>query len=131
LFENIDLCDSFIKSPNKGFYSFPYSYKPTEIGSTHVKQENFNPDFFIKYKDKNEILVVEIKDDQDITQKNRAKLRDGLEHFNALNQKLNEEKIGWQYFFYFLSPDDIPAFFQAVRDNHYQNWKSSLMQELK
>ena len=33
-----------IKSPDKGFYQLPYSYKPTEEGSTHVKRDNFNPD---------------------------------------------------------------------------------------
>jgi len=62
---NIDLIDSFLKSPDKGFYSFPYSYKPAESGSSHVKRDNFNPDFFLKLSGKNTILVVEIKSDGD------------------------------------------------------------------
>ena len=130
LFVNHDLIDSFIKSPDKGFYSFPYSYKPTEEGRTHVRQENFNPDFFIKVKDKNEILVVEMKADDDTTQKNKAKLRDGKEHFSNLNKKLAEQKINWQYYLYFLSPEDIAEFFTAVNADRYQGWKSKLMQEL-
>lgn len=130
LFNNIDLFDSFFKSPDKGFYSFPYSYKPDEKGSTHVKRDNFNPDFFIKLKDRNEVLVVEIKEDGDINQKNKAKYRDGKLHFDSLNMKLEENGIDWKYRFYFLSPEDRAEFFQAVRDDRYKNWKSGLMQEL-
>lgn len=130
LFNNVELLDSIFKSPDKGFYWFPYSYKPDEIASTHVKRENFNPDFFLKLKDKNEILVVEIKADDDTKQKNKAKYRDGKEHFDNLNTKLKENKINWLYYFYFLSPEDITEFFQAIRDNRYNNWKSTLMQEL-
>jgi type III restriction enzyme len=130
IFNNIDLIDSFIKSPDKGFYAFPYSYKPDEKASTHVKRENFNPDFFLKIKEKNEILVVEMKADGDTHQKNRAKYRDGKEHFGLLNARLKENKIEWIYHFYFLSPEDIPEFFQTIRDERYKVWKSTLMQEL-
>jgi type III restriction enzyme len=130
LFQNGDLIDSFIKSPDKGFYNFPYSYKPSELGSTHVKRENCNPDFFLKKKNKNHILVVEMKDDRDIEQENKAKYRDGKEHFEALNIKLQENNLDWEYFFYFLSPEDISSFFQAIRENRYQTWNSRLMQEL-
>jgi type III restriction enzyme len=140
LFNNIDLFDSIFKSPDKGFYCFPYSYKPDEKGSTHVKRDNFNPDFFIKLKDKNEILVVEIKADEilvveikaegDTKQRNKAKYRDGKLHFDSLNKKLKENSIDWKYHFYFLSPEDRAEFFQAVRDGRYKNWKSGLMQGL-
>lgn len=130
LFNNIELFDSIFKSPDKGFYSFPYSYKPVEAGSSHVKRENFNPDFFLKLKEIKEILVVEMKADGDTAQKNKAKYRDGKDHFNALNLKLKETGVEWAYQFYFLSPEDITEFFQAVRDYRYKNWKSSLMQEL-
>ncbi|MFP4462159.1 MAG: DEAD/DEAH box helicase [Thermotogota bacterium] len=131
LFNNIDLFDSVFKSPDKGFYCFPYSYKPDEKAVTHVKRENFNPDFFLKMKSKNEILVVEMKADGDTNQKNKAKYRDGKEHFKALNERLKESKISWTYYFYFLSPEDITEFFQAVKDNRYTTWKSTLMQELE
>ena len=48
LFENADLFDAFVKMPNMGGYAFPYSYKPAKAAKTHVANENFNPDFFIK-----------------------------------------------------------------------------------
>ncbi len=131
LFNNITLFDSVIKSPDKGFYWFPYSYKPEEKASTHVKRENFNPDFFLKMQSRNEILVVEMKEDGDLKKKNKAKYRDGREHFKSLNQKLKESDINWIYYFFFLSPEDITYFFQAIRDRRYKNWKSSLMQELE
>lgn len=128
LFNNIELFDSFIKSPDKGFYSIPYSYKPDEVAETHVKRENFNPDFFLKLKDKNIILVVEIKKDGDSKIKNKAKYRDGKNHFSELNSKVSPN---WSYCFYFLTPIDITEFFQAIRSDRYINWKSTLMQELE
>jgi type III restriction enzyme len=130
LFSNIQLFDSVLKSPDKGFYSFPYSYKPSEKGSTHRKRENFNPDFFLKLTGKNEIMVIEMKADGDTDQKNKAKYRDGNEHFRMLNEKLKETGIDWKYHFKFLSPEDITEFFQAIRDNRYEKWKSKLMQDL-
>jgi len=131
LFNNIDLFESVIKSPDKGFYWFPYSYKPDEHAMTHVKRENFNPDFFLKMQFKKEVLVVEMKAAGDTNQKNKAKYRDGKDHFQTLNVKLKESKIDWMYCFYFLSPEDITEFFQSVKDNRYASWKSSLMQELE
>ncbi|MCZ2268642.1 MAG: DEAD/DEAH box helicase family protein [Ignavibacteriales bacterium] len=130
IFNHIETIDSFIKSPDKNFYCFPYSYKPTEDGSSHVKRENFNPDYFLKVRGEKEILVVEIKKDGDSTQRNKAKYRDGKQHFEKLNELLKAAKINWQYYFYFLSPDDIVEFFQAIRDNRYPKWKSELMKLL-
>lgn len=129
LLQNIDLVDSFLKSPDRGFYSFPYSYMPSETGSSHVKRENFNPDFFLKLKGKNIVLVVEIKADGDSHPKNRAKFRDGKEHFKNLNESLKTKKIDWSYYFYFLSPENYTDFFQAIR-NEKLNWSSELMQVL-
>lgn len=126
---NIGLFDAYLKSPDKGFYSFPYSYKPAEQGSTHVKRANFNPDFFLKLKNRNEILVVEIKEDGDNAPKNRAKYRDGRNHFNKLNEKLEIQGKDWQYHFYFLSPENYTDFFQAIREERL-NWTSELMQVL-
>lgn len=115
LLQNTNLFDSFLKSPDKGFYSFPFSYKPAGTGSSHVKRENFNPDFFLKLKDKQEILVVEIKAPDDDNLRNKAKYRDGKQHFDALNKKLQSRKIEWKYHFYFLSPENYTDFFQAVK----------------
>ncbi len=129
LMANTDLIGAFLKSPDKGFYSFPYSYKPADTGSSHVKRENFNPDFFLKLNGKNVILVVEIKADGDSHPKNRAKYRDAREHFKVLNEKLKAKKIDWEYYFFFLSPDNYTDFFQAIREGRF-NWKSELMQVL-
>ena len=95
--------DSFIKNPDKGFYSFPYSYKPETKARTHVKQENFNPDFFLKKG--NNIIVVEIKKDGDDNSRNKAKLRDGARHFNDLNVALEKQAKVERYCFKFLSAD--------------------------
>ncbi len=130
LFENASLFDSFVKMPNVGGYSFPYSYKPSKAGKTHVSNENFNPDFFIKVNGKADVLVVEIKSEGDDSNRNRAKCRDGLLHFKTLNERLAEVGEKTRYHFYFLSPDDYTLFFDQVRAKSYNGWKSGLMQEL-
>ena len=129
LFAHTDLYDSFIKNPDKGFYSFPYSYKPETKARTHVRQENFNPDFFLKKG--NDIIVVEIKKDGDDNNRNKAKLRDGLKHFTDLNDALEKQGIAGRYYFMFLSPGDYETFFQAMKDGSYQVWQSGLMNELQ
>lgn len=117
LFQNIELFDSFVKNPDKSFYSIPYSFKK----GTHMKYLNFHPDFF--FKRESDILVVEIKKDDDDSRENIAKYRDAQKHFEAINGMQKKQK----YYFYFLSPDDYTEFFQAVREKRYKNWKSSLM----
>jgi len=131
LFENSDLIESFIKMPDHGFYSFPYSYKPSHTGKTHTTNEHFNPDCFIKVKGRNDILCVEIKKDGDDSNRNKAKYRDGLEHFKNLNDALKRANESWRYHFKFLSPKDYIGFFDVIRSGHFSKWKSSLMQELE
>jgi hypothetical protein len=53
-----DVNGSAVRVPNTGGYAFPYSYKPAKAAKTHVANENFNPDFFIKLSSGNDILVV-------------------------------------------------------------------------
>jgi type III restriction enzyme len=130
LFANGALFDSFVKMPNVGGYAFPYSYKPAKAAKTHVSNENFNPDFFIKVTKAHDILVVEIKAEGDDSNRNKAKCRDGLKHFETLNERLKAAKEPWRYHFYFLSPEDYTSFFQQVRDKTYDRWRSGLMQEL-
>ncbi|MBU1110560.1 hypothetical protein KKB83_03005 [Patescibacteria group bacterium] len=130
LFNETNIFESFIKSPDKGFYSIPYSFKPTEIGSTHVKRASFNPDFFLLKKKSKDILVVEIKQDNDLVQENRAKLRDAKEHFDNLNAELEKAGEGWRYYFYFLSPTDYVSFMAAVNDGLYKTFNSELMMGL-
>jgi hypothetical protein len=129
LFENSDLFDAFGKMSNTGCYTFPYSYKPANAAKTHVANENFNPDFFIKLKAEHGILVVEIKAEGDVSSRNRAKCRDGLKHFETLNSRLLQANEPWRYHFYFLSPEDYASFFTQVRNKNYA-WRSGLMQEL-
>ena len=130
LFENADLFDSFVRMPNQGGYAFPYSYKPSKAGKTHVANENFNPDYFIRVRAKHDILVVEVKMEGDDTERNKAKYRDGVKHFETLNAKLKELGEPWRYHFYFLSPEDYTSFFGQVRARNYVGWKSGLMQAL-
>jgi hypothetical protein len=73
---------------------------------------------------------VEVKMESDDSNRNKAKCRDGLKHFETLNVKLAEDKQPWRYHFYFLSPEDYTAFFQQVRQGTFAGWKSSLMQAL-
>jgi len=131
LFENASMFDAFVKMPNVGGYAFPYSYKPAAAARTHVANESFNPDFFVKLSRGQEILVVEIKAEGDDSNRNRAKCRDGLKHFETLNSKLSEIGQSWRYYFYFLSEGDYTSFFEQIRNNTYARWKSALMQELE
>jgi len=130
LFENAVLFDAFVKMPNTGGYAFPYSYKPAKAARTHVTNEHFNPDFFIKVTGADDILVVEVKTEGDDSNRNRAKCRDGLKHFATLNDRLAEAGEKWQYHFRFLSPGDYGSFFEQVRNKSYAGWRSGLMQEL-
>lgn len=133
LFLNIELVDAFLKSADKGFYGFPYSYKPETKAKTHVKNETFNPDFFLKVKGTNDILVIETKKKDDDSNKNKAKYRDGKVHFDNLNKKLEEGKYKERYYFKFLSDDgsDIADFFNSIKDGKYKIWKSTLMNQLE
>jgi len=130
LFENCGLIEAFIKSPDRGCYSFPYSYKPAKTGKTHAVNEFFNPDFFLRLKDSHDVLVVEIKQEGDDSNRNRAKFRDGKAHFERLNAALEAASEPWRYHFFFLSPEDYTGFFDRIRDGKVKGWNSSLMQEL-
>lgn len=116
LFQNVDLFDSFVKNPDKSFYSIPYSFKK----GTHMKYLNFHPDFL--FKKGNDILVVEIKKNDDDSKENVAKNRDAQKHF----EMVNEIQKGQNYIFYFLSPEDYTEFFQSVKENRYKNFESRL-----
>jgi type III restriction enzyme len=116
--------------PNTGGYAFPYSYKPAKAARTHVANEHFNPDFFIKVAGATDILVVEVKAEGDDSNRNKAKCRDGLKHFQTLNERLKGSGEKWRYHFYFLSPEDYTRFFEQVRDKSYAGWRSGLMQNL-
>jgi type III restriction enzyme len=130
LFANADLFDAFVKLPNQGGYAFPYSYKPAKTARTHTANEQFNPDYFIRVRGTYDILVVEVKSEGDDSNRNRAKCRDGLKHFETLNARLAEQGRPWRYHFCFLSPEDYPSFFTQVRHGSYAGWRSGLMPDL-
>ena len=100
------------------------------MSKTHVHHELFNPDFFIKVG--TDIIVVEIKKDGDDSNKNKAKLKDGLSHFNLLNEELELKEEEDRYYFKFLSSEnnDYLNFWQAIRENRYKEWMSTLMIKL-
>ena len=112
--------DSFIKSVDRGFYSVPYSYKK----GTHMKYLSFNPDFFIEKSD--QILVVEIKSDQEDANETRAKLRDSMKHFSELNQRQSD----YEYIFLMLSPQDYENFFISLTGDSVKQYQSTLMERL-
>ena len=108
--------DAWIKSLDIGFYSIEYSWRKGE----HPKQGSFNPDFFIKSG--NDIIVAEIKMDNDVSDENRAKLRYSKEHFERVNGLQKEQR----YYFKFLSPGSFDLFFKALRDKTYKDFRSEL-----
>lgn len=100
--------DAWIKSRDKGFYSVDYQKNK---GS---KFQAFNPDFFIK-KGTN-IIVVEIKSDNDNSTENKAKYRAAKRHFDLLNYELQMQGYSERYYFTFLSPMDYGTFSDYVKD---------------
>ena len=113
--------DAWIKSLDVGFYSIEYSWRKGE----HPKQGSFNPDFFIKKG--NDIIVVEIKMDNDVSDENRAKLRYAKGHFVRVNDLQKEQR----YYFKFLSPESFDLFFKALRNGAYKDFKSELEARLE
>jgi type III restriction enzyme len=118
--ENAKRVDAWIKSPDMGFYGIEYSWRKGE----HPKQGSFNPDFFIKLG--NDILVIEIKQDGDLSPENKAKLKYAKEHFKRLNSLQSE-----QYHFKFISPESYDLFFQMLREGKYQDFTSALEADLE
>jgi len=113
--------DAWIKSLDMGFYSIEYSWRKGE----HPKQGSFNPDFFIKVG--NDIIVVEIKMDGDVSDENKAKLRYSKEHFARVNELQKEHR----YYFKFLSPGSYDLFFKALREKTYKEFRSELEAKLE
>jgi len=119
--ENAKTIDAWIKSLDVGFYSIEYSWRKGE----HPKQGSFNPDFFIKIG--NDILVIEIKMDKDVSVENKAKLKYAKAHFNRINRFQRNQK----YYFKFLSPESYDLFFQSLRKKVYDKFKGKLEADLE
>lgn len=114
--ENANAMDSWLKSTNQSFYTIEYSL--SSKSGNHTKQGKFNPDFFIKTSDKemDYVTVVEIKDDQDYSDLNKAKFKWAKIHFQELNKQLEENEIQQRYNFHFLSPENYDDFFEYLRN---------------
>ena len=113
--EYANCIDSWIKSRDRGFYSIEYSWKKN---SHQIKNQFFNPDFFIKVnkEGKTYYLVVEIKSDGDDCEENKAKYKYAKEHFDTLNEILAENNQNEFYIFHFLSPNAYPEFFDYLKN---------------
>lgn len=119
--ENAKMVDAWIKSVNVGFYAIPFTWRKGE----HPKQGSFNPDFFIKTG--NDVLCVEIKVNDDLSDENKAKLFAARQHFDTLNGL----GLGTTYYFRFLSPTSYELFFKALREKTYATFKSKLEADLE
>ena len=132
LIDNSDYIDSWIKSPDKNFYSIDYEY--WKGGKDRVRR-SFNPDFFIKidldeyisrldgegYLDHLEklkklqddgieslIKVVEIKSDEERDEATPKKEEYAKAHFERVNRKLGA-----------LNPADLESRYQPDAKQHY------------
>jgi len=114
--------DSWMKSPDSGFYEISYSWRRGD----HTKQAHFNPDLFIKLALSKDLLVIELKDDADETDENRAKLRYASEHFERINSRQN----GTRYHMKFISPTSYDAFFGALKRGEGAGFVSALQATL-
>ena len=114
--ENAKCIDSWVKSRDNGFYIIDFSWRKGE----HPKNGNFNPDFFIKIK--NKILIIEIKADNDLKDENKGKIKSSKKHINKLNSLQNKQ----DYYFWMISPDDYDNFFEKLRTENLKNFVSTL-----
>ncbi len=132
LIDNSDYIDSWIKSPDKNFYSINYEY--WKGGKDRVGR-SFNPDFFIKIDLDNYISrlesegkqdhleklkklqddgietlikVVEIKSDEDRDEATPPKAELAKAHFEQVNSKLSE-----------LNPADLESRYQPDAKQYY------------
>ena len=118
--ENAALLSAWIKSRDRSFYEIEYTcrYGSGESKSRRYYHDKFNPDFFLKTeKDGMQYyLVIEIKDDGDDCEENKAKYKYAVQHFAELNKRLEGENIPERYIFHFLSPNSYNILFDHLRD---------------
>lgn len=105
---------------------FKNSHGESKYFSITYKKANgyfysFYPDFILKAK--KEILIVEIKDDKDFKAENALKLRAGQDYLKKYPHK---EKTS----FHILSPDDYDNFFQLLKNQELNNFKSLFEERL-
>lgn len=118
--ENADLLTAWIKSRDRNFYEIEYSckYGSRDSKSRKYYHDKFNPDFFLKIEKDGWLfyLVIEIKEDCDDCEENKAKYKYAVQHFDELNRRLKEVNANEFYIFHFLSPNSYDIFFNHLRD---------------
>ncbi len=114
---------SWVKAPDSGFYEIAYSWRRGD----HTKQARFNPDLFLRLSDGLTVLAIELKEDGDVSDENRAKLKYAKEHLARVNA-LQSEAV---YHMKFLSPMSYDAFFKALRDGEVVSFVSALQASLE
>lgn len=117
-----DRIDHWVKSPDTGFYEIAFTWRKGD----HTKQGTFNPDLFIRLADSDQVVVIELKDDGDASDENKAKLKYAEAHFAAVNSLQSEA----QYRIKFVSPGSYDAFFQALQDGNAFDFVSALQATL-
>jgi type III restriction enzyme len=125
--ENAEHIIAWMKSTPISFYEIDYFWKKGD----HPKRGKFNPDFFIKTASL--ILVVEIKDDEEINEpsiENKKKNEYAVAHFTRINTYLRKNKKGIQYKFNFLTPTDFNEYFHSIKIGKIGNFRSTLDVEL-
>lgn len=76
-------------------------------------------------------LVIEIKEDGDDSEENKAKYRYAVQHFDELNKRMESEDIKERYIFHFLSPNSYDTFFHHLRDGTVLRGQSSFRCQLE
>lgn len=119
---------AWVKAPDVGFYPIEYGYQPS--GNGRSKRGDFNPDFFILLEKGDEVVVVETKMDDDVTDQNIGKLAAAEAYFQKVNELLADEGSKRRYSFHFLSPVDYDKFFAALRKETHVSFTSTLQAAL-
>lgn len=118
--ENASMLSAWIKSRDRKFYEIEYScrYGAGDSKSRKYYHDKFNPDFFMKVEKDGVVyhVVIEIKDDGDVSEENKAKNKYAIQHFDELNKRMEAQGINERYIFHFLSPNGYDVFFNHLRD---------------
>lgn len=118
--ENANILSAWIKSRDRKFYEIEYScrYGTGDSKSRKYYHDKFNPDFFVKVERDGIVyhVVIEIKDDGDISEENKAKNKYAIQHFEELNKRMEAQGMNERYIFHFLSPNGYDVFFNHLRD---------------
>lgn len=126
--DNAKALKAWVKSPDVGFYTIEYGYQPG--GNGRSRRGQFNPDFFLLREDRDEVVVVETKADDDTSEVNAGKLAYADVYFARLNELLKGKRTKRRYRFHLLSPQDYDDFFSGLRDGTLDGFVSTLQAAL-